>query len=121
MSVAGVLYFRYTRPDMYRPIKVSFSSLNLRNSLKIPKFQVNLFFPITFVIICAFLIIVPVYVAPYECGMGLLITLAGIPIYYVGVQWKDKPEWFQNKIYASTYACQKLFMSAKEDKDDDSE
>lgn len=49
--------------------------------------------PIVFVIICAFLIIVPIYVAPYEVGMGVLITVIGIPFYYVGVVWKSKPQW----------------------------
>ena len=43
MSVAGVLYFRYTKPDAYRPIKVP------------------LIVPIIFVVICAFLIVVPCY------------------------------------------------------------
>ena len=51
-----------------------------------------------FVLICAFLIVVPCYVAPYEVGMGVLITLIGVPVYYVGVAWKSKPQWFQNGI-----------------------
>jgi L-type amino acid transporter 5 len=80
---------------------------------------VNLFFPITFVLICAFLIIVPCYVAPYECGMGLLITLSGIPIYYALVQWQNKPDWLVRTSMFITYACQKLTLSAKEDKDED--
>ena len=54
--------------------------------------------PIVFVIVCAFLIIVPIYVAPYEVGMGVLITVIGIPFYYVGVAWKSKPQWLQNLI-----------------------
>lgn len=27
--------------------------------------------------------------------MGILITCAGIPFYYFGVAWKDKPKKFQ--------------------------
>lgn len=42
--------------------------------------------------------VVPCYVAPYEVGMGVLITCAGIPVYYFGVVWKDKPKWVQNSI-----------------------
>lgn len=42
--------------------------------------------------------VVPCYVAPYEVGMGVLITCAGIPVYYAGVVWKDKPKWVQNTI-----------------------
>ncbi|XP_037825568.1 Y+L amino acid transporter 2-like [Lucilia sericata] len=100
LSVSAVLYFRYTRPNMERPIKVS------------------MWIPIAFVIICAFLVVVPIYVAPYEVGMGVLITVIGIPFYYVGVVWKSKPQWLLNLISSLTFTCQKLFMSAKEEKYD---
>lgn len=36
--------------------------------------------------------------APFEVGMGAAITLLGVPVYYLGVEWKNKPEWFQNTI-----------------------
>lgn len=42
--------------------------------------------------------VVPCYVAPYEVGMGILITVAGIPVYWFGVLWKDKPKFVQNAI-----------------------
>lgn len=80
LSVSAVLYFRYTRPEMVRPIRLP------------------LIVPIVFCVICAFLIVVPCYVAPYEVGMGLLITLIGVPVYFVGVAWKSKPVWFQSSI-----------------------
>ncbi|KAH8383775.1 hypothetical protein KR009_010415 [Drosophila setifemur] len=119
LSVSAVLYFRYTRPCMERPIKVS------------------LWIPALFVVVCAFLVVVPIYVAPYEVGMGVLITLIGIPFYYVGVVWQNKPKWVQRMIGESshqpqcvalsyficvffkdslTFTCQKLFLSAKEQK-----
>lgn len=78
LSVAGLLYMRWSQPDLVRPIKVS------------------LIFPITFVLICIFLIIMPCVEAPYEVGMGVSITVSGIPAYYLGVCWKSKPRWFQN-------------------------
>jgi solute carrier family 7 (L-type amino acid transporter), member 5 len=99
MSVSAVLYFRWKEPNMPRPIKV------------------NILVPILFVGICVFLIIVPTYQVPYECGMGALITIAGIPCYLICVAWKRKPEWFQNKINGVTTNMQKLFMSAKEEQD----
>jgi len=55
-----------------------------------------------FVVVCAFLVVVPVYVAPYEVAMGLLITLIGIPFYYIGVVWQNKPKWVQHAIGAYT-------------------
>lgn len=79
--------------------------------------QLPIVVPITFVLICAFLVIVPCYVAPYEVGMGLLITLIGIPVYYIGVAWRSKPQWFQSVIRDVTMICQKLFMTAKEEQD----
>ncbi|XP_062125095.1 Y+L amino acid transporter 2 [Drosophila sulfurigaster albostrigata] len=100
MSVSAVLYFRYKHPNMERPIKVS------------------LWIPAVFVVVCAFLVVVPVYVAPFEVAMGLLITLIGIPFYYVGVVWQNKPKWVQHAIDSMTFTCQKLFMSAKEQKQD---
>ncbi|KAL9894007.1 solute carrier family 7 member genderblind isoform 1-T1 [Glossina fuscipes fuscipes] len=100
LSVSAILYFRYKRPNMERPIKVS------------------LWIPIVFIIICAFLIIVPVYVAPYEVGMGILITLVGIPFYYVGVVWKKKPQCLLKFTTSVTLLSQKLLVSAKEEKDD---
>uniref|UniRef100_A0A1A9W9J5 Amino acid permease/ SLC12A domain-containing protein n=1 Tax=Glossina brevipalpis TaxID=37001 RepID=A0A1A9W9J5_9MUSC len=100
LSVSAILYFRYKRPNMERPIKVS------------------LWIPIIFIIICAFLIIVPIYVAPYEVGMGVLITVVGIPFYYVGVVWKKKPQCLLKFTASVTILCQKLLMSAKEEKDD---
>ncbi|EFN66883.1 Large neutral amino acids transporter small subunit 2 [Camponotus floridanus] len=58
-------------------------------------FLVPLWIPIVFVIICIFLVIVPCYERPYELGMGILITITGIPAYFFGVAWKNKPMWFQ--------------------------
>lgn len=60
--------------------------------------QLPLIIPITFFIISAFLMVVPCYVAPYEVGMGVLITVAGIPVYYFGVVWKNKPKFVQDAI-----------------------
>lgn len=99
LSVSGVLYFRWKQPDMPRPIKV------------------NILVPIFFVGICIFLIIVPSFEVPAEVGMGVLITLSGIPFYLICVAWKHKPEWFQTKINRMTSFFQKLFMSAKEEQD----
>ncbi|XP_036323745.1 Y+L amino acid transporter 2 [Rhagoletis pomonella] len=98
LSVSALLYLRYTRPNMERPIKVSLG------------------IPVIFVVLCAFLVVVPIYVAPYEVGMGVLITVIGVPFYYVGVVWKNKPKCFQSAINHFTYACQRMFMSAKEEK-----
>merc|ERR1712098_964574 len=100
LAVLSLLYLRYTRPDMHRPIKIS------------------LVVPITFLLICTFLVFLPLYVRPLEVGMGLLITAAGVPVYMAAIRWRDKPKWFQEFLYSLGYCSQKMFMGLKEDKDD---
>lgn len=97
LSVAGLLYMRWKRPKLERPIKIWIGV------------------PVIFVLLCFFLIVMPCVEAPYEVGMGVLITLSGIPAYYLGVCWTEKPLWFQNVMWQITVVCQKLFIAAKED------
>ncbi|XP_022919716.2 Y+L amino acid transporter 2 [Onthophagus taurus] len=97
LSVAGLLYLRWKRPELSRPIRV------------------NIIIPIVFVLICLFLIVLPCVEAPKEVGMGVLLTLSGIPFYYFGVKWTEKPEWFQNCLGKITIVSQKVFLAAHED------
>ncbi|XP_016663191.1 Y+L amino acid transporter 2-like [Acyrthosiphon pisum] len=100
LSVSSVLWNRWKRPNTNRPIKVS------------------LWIPITYVIVSLFLIVLPCYVRPFQVGMGVGITLLGIPVYYVCVVWKTKPAWFQNSLKHVTFTIQKFFVVAKEEKAD---
>ena len=59
-------------------------------------FQVTIIIPIAFFVTCSFLVLMPFYVEPVVIGMGVLITLLGIPVYLIGVRWKNKPKSFQN-------------------------
>ncbi|XP_063226907.1 Y+L amino acid transporter 2 isoform X2 [Bacillus rossius redtenbacheri] len=101
LSVTGILWLRYKRPHMTRPIRVS------------------LWIPVVFVVVCAFLVFVPCYYVPYEVGMGVLITLSGVPAFFLGVLWDDKPVWFVSALGRITHTVQKLFLSAKEETDED--
>ena len=49
--------------------------------------------PVVFLLICGFLVFMPLYVKPVEVGMGILITFTGVPAYFVFVYWKNKPAW----------------------------
>ncbi|KAK9510013.1 hypothetical protein O3M35_004888 [Rhynocoris fuscipes] len=99
MSVCGLLWLRLKRPDMERPIKV------------------NIILPIAFFIICAFLVTLPCYVRPLEVGVGIIIILSGIPVYYVFIYWKSKPPWLDKLGYSLTTVCAKMFMCVlQEDK-----
>lgn len=66
ISVAGLLWLRRVRPDLPRPIKV------------------NLFYPITFLIVCIFIILMTLYQIPVESFVCLGIIASGIPVYWAG-------------------------------------
>lgn len=55
--------------------------------------QVNMLIPITYMIFWAVLLGFSLYSEPVVCGLGMVIMLTGVPVYFVGVQWKDKPKW----------------------------
>lgn len=99
MSICGLLWLRYKKPDAKRPIKV------------------NILLPIIFFIICAFLVILPCYVKPWEVGVGLVIIISGIPVYFLFIYWKNKPPWLRRIGDKLTILCAKLFMCVlQEDK-----
>ncbi|RXG70761.1 Y+L amino acid transporter 2 [Armadillidium vulgare] len=66
-SISVVLWMRYKYPDRKRPIKVW------------------IILPITFFVICLFLVILPIIERPVELGVAIVVLLSGVPIYYFGV------------------------------------
>lgn len=38
------------------------------------------------------------YSEPVVCGVGLVIMLTGVPVYFLGVHWKEKPKCIYNFI-----------------------
>ncbi|XP_046676222.1 Y+L amino acid transporter 2 [Homalodisca vitripennis] len=97
--IAGLLYLRYTKPEMPRPIKV------------------NLAIPILFLICVAFLVIVPSITQPFNTLIAVIIILSGIPVYYVGIKWKTKPKWFTDFHEKFTRAVQKALDVVRSETD----
>ncbi|KAK6477275.1 asc-type amino acid transporter 1 [Huso huso] len=90
VTITGLLVLRWRKPNLFRPIKV------------------NLLIPVTYLIFWAFLLIFSLYSEPVVCGIGLVIILTGVPVYFLGVYWKNKPKCLDNFIESITYSGQKL-------------
>lgn len=77
LAVAGLIYLRYKRPDMHRP------------------FKVPLFIPALFSFTCLLMVALSLYSDPFSTGIGFVITLTGVPAYYLFIIWDKKPKWFR--------------------------
>lgn len=57
--------------------------------------QLNILLPIVFCLICLFILVLSFVSAFWECVIGTLITLTGIPVFLLFVKFEDKhPTWF---------------------------
>uniref|UniRef100_A0A8B9F6X6 Asc-type amino acid transporter 1 n=1 Tax=Amazona collaria TaxID=241587 RepID=A0A8B9F6X6_9PSIT len=74
VTIIGLIVLRCKKPKIFRPIKV------------------NLLIPITYLAFWAFLLIFSLYSEPIVCGVGLIIILTGVPVFFLGVYWRNKPK-----------------------------
>jgi amino acid transporter len=65
LTVSSLLYLRVKEPNLHRP------------------YETWLITPILFISTALFLLIMPIFAAPYEALAALLFIAAGVPIYYV--------------------------------------
>ncbi|XP_055387315.1 large neutral amino acids transporter small subunit 1 [Condylostylus longicornis] len=101
-SIAGLLWLRRTRPDLPRPIKV------------------NLILPIIFICSCIILVLLPSFTNPLNLLVGIAITLAGVPVYYLCIKWRNKPKVFGHMSKVAEIFCQiffdTMFIESPDDK-----
>ncbi|XP_007258116.3 large neutral amino acids transporter small subunit 2 [Astyanax mexicanus] len=92
VTVAGQIVLRIRQPDLSRPIKVS------------------LVWPVIYLLFWAFLLVFSLYSQPMVCCIGLAIMLTGVPVYYLGVYWENKPQKFTHFVGKMTGLGQKLCL-----------
>ncbi|UYV78093.1 SLC7A6 [Cordylochernes scorpioides] len=80
MSIGALLKLRWDYPNVERPIKV------------------HIALPILFLIICLFLVILPIYGKPYQTCVALGLLLLGVPVYFLTIYWRNKPRWLYSTI-----------------------
>ncbi|XP_061643683.1 cystine/glutamate transporter isoform X1 [Phyllopteryx taeniolatus] len=78
--VLGLIYLRYTRPDLPRT------------------FKVPIFIPVVFSLTCFFMVFLSLYSDPLNTGIGFAISLTGIPAYYIFVHFHRRPKWLQRAL-----------------------
>jgi len=90
VTVAGQIVLRIKEPNMHRPIKIS------------------LVWPVIYLLFWAFLLIFSLWSEPVVCGIGLAIMLTGVPVYFLGVYWDNKPKCVDAFVDKMTYVGQKF-------------
>ncbi|CAG5134107.1 unnamed protein product [Candidula unifasciata] len=88
--VVALLYLRLTKPQLPRPYKVP------------------LFVPVLQVFTTMGLLCLIIFQEPRWMSVGVLISLSGIPVYLVGVRWRNKPKSYIRFIGYLTACIQKL-------------
>lgn len=64
--------------------------------------------PISYLLFWVVLLFFSLYSEPVVCGLGMVIMLTGVPVYFVGVWWKDKPKWISRLVGESTFATARV-------------
>lgn len=96
-AIAALLWLRTTQPHLHRPIRV------------------HMALPITFLACCVYLVVVPMVTEPRSTGMGIIMTLSGIPVYVAGVLWKKKPEMLNAVHKSVTHRLQRVLLVVEPD------
>ncbi|OWA55203.1 putative Large neutral amino acids transporter small subunit 2 [Hypsibius exemplaris] len=92
LAVFVLVYLRWKRPGMPRPIKVS------------------LIWPIIYLLCTIYIIILPLYQKPGKTGVGLLLMLTALPVYWIFISWRSKPSWLTRLSASLTRLTQKTLF-----------
>ncbi|GLV34181.1 uncharacterized protein CBL_00111 [Carabus blaptoides fortunei] len=92
VAVLCLPWLRWKCPEMERPIKV------------------NLIWPILYLLASLFVTIVPMIASPVETGIGCLMILTSVPVYFLCISWTSKPDCFRKGTTSVTQFLQRLLM-----------
>lgn len=67
-------------------------SLGVCPALPLAAPQVNLLVPVAYLVFWAFLLVFSFISEPMVCGVGVIIILTGVPVFFLGVFWRSKPK-----------------------------
>ena len=93
LGVSTMLALRYQQPDLHRPLRVP------------------IVIPIVYLLVTFALIMMPLWTSPEQAAIGIVITLTGLPAYYLTAKWKRKPVSYQRMMDKMNTIIQKLTMS----------
>ncbi|XP_036328392.1 Y+L amino acid transporter 2-like [Rhagoletis pomonella] len=91
VSIAGMLWLRHSKPNIPRPIKV------------------HLALPLIFIICCLTLVLLPSFTNPMNLIVGIGITVAGIPFYYLCIVRRNKPACYSKLSRGMVTLCRAMF------------
>ena len=80
MAVLCIPWLRWKHPEWERPIRVS------------------LVWPVLYILATIFITLVPMVARPFETGMGCVMILTALPVYFIFIQWKQKPALIKNSL-----------------------
>ncbi|TNM99036.1 hypothetical protein fugu_013600 [Takifugu bimaculatus] len=92
LVVLGLIYLRFTKPDLPRP------------------FKVPLFFPVVFCITSFLMVFLSLYADPVNTGIGCGICLTSIPAYFMFIYFENRPKWLQQILDSLNRTLQIILM-----------
>ncbi|KAL3859651.1 hypothetical protein ACJMK2_009864 [Sinanodonta woodiana] len=95
LCVLSLLYLRWKNPDEHRPYKTF------------------ILIPVIQLVVNIAVLVLAIYQKPNKMGIGLVILFAGIPIYWLGVRWNNKPKLITSLVRNMTVAAQKILNIQK--------
>lgn len=98
---AGQIYLRIKEPELPRPIKLP------------------LVLPIFLLASSLLILVLTCLQKPAESLLAVILIVAGIPLYLIGVLWRSKPREISDVIHRTTCLIQKVLLVVPQDKNED--